>query len=57
MHVQKRLMLSNLREVYCEFKEKFPDRKVEFSKFVELRPKHCFPVAYTLYVCVQFIKM
>ena len=41
MHVQKRLVLSNLREVYHEFKEKLPDRKIGFSKFAELRPKHC----------------
>ena len=41
VHVQKRLMLSNLREVYREFKDKFPDRKIGFSKFAELRPKHC----------------
>ena len=34
-------MLSNLREVYHEFKEKFPDRKIGFSKFAELHPKHC----------------
>ena len=41
LHVQKRLVLSNLREVYCEFKEKFPDQKIGFSKFAEIRPKHC----------------
>ena len=41
VHVQKRLILSNLREVYHEFKEKCPDRKIGFSKFAELRPKHC----------------
>ena len=41
MHVQKRLVLNYLREVYHEFKEKFPDRKIGFSKFAELRPKHC----------------
>ena len=41
VHVQKRLVLSNLREVYHEFKEKFPERKIVFSKFAELRPKHC----------------
>ena len=41
MHVQKQLVLSNLREVYHEFKETFPDRKIEFSKFAESRPKHC----------------
>ena len=41
VHVQKRLVLSNLKEVHHEFKEKFPDRKIVFSKFAELRPKHC----------------
>ena len=42
-HIQKRLVLSNLREVYHEFKERFPDLKVGFSKFAELRPtcNHC----------------
>ena len=41
VHIQKRLVLNNLREVYHEFKEKFPARKVGFSKFAELWPKHC----------------
>ena len=41
LHVQKRLVLSNLRDIYREFKEKFPDQKIGFSKFAELRPKHC----------------
>ena len=41
LHVQKRLVLSNLREVYCEFKRQFSDHKIGFSKFAELRPKHC----------------
>ena len=40
-HIQKRLVLSNLREVYHEFKERFPDQKIGFSKFADLRPKHC----------------
>ena len=40
VHVQKQLVLNNLREVYHGFKEKFPDRKIGFSKFAELRPKH-----------------
>ena len=55
VHVQKRLMLSNLREVYHEFKEKFPDRKIGFSKFAELRPKHCILAGasgYTFCMCV-----
>ena len=41
VHVQKRLVLSNLKEAYSEFKDKFPDVKVGFSKFAELRPRHC----------------
>ena len=41
VHVQKRLVLSNLRELYKLFKDKFPAEKVGFSKFAELRPKHC----------------
>ena len=40
-HIQKRLVLSNLREVYGEFKERFPDQKIGFSKFANLRPRHC----------------
>ena len=27
--------------MYCEFKDKNPDKKVGFSKFAELRPRHC----------------
>ena len=41
VHIQKRLVLSNLKEAYCDFKDKFPDVKVGFSKFAELRPRHC----------------
>ena len=39
-HIQKRLVLGNLKEVYREFKERFPHCKIGFSKFAELRPKH-----------------
>lgn len=41
LHVQKRLVLSNLKDVYREFKIKFPCLKIGFSKFADLRPKHC----------------
>ena len=41
LHVQKWLVLSNLRKVYCEFKRQFPDHKIGFSNFAELGPKHC----------------
>ena len=37
-HIQKSLVLSNLKEVYQLFSEKDP---FWFSKFAELRPKEC----------------
>ena len=57
LHVQKQLVLSSLREVYCEFKR--PDHKIGFSKFAELRPKHCIlaGASHTHSVCAQYIKM
>ena len=41
IHIQKRLVLSNLQEGYQLFKDKFPTETVGFSKFADLRPKHC----------------
>lgn len=41
IHVQKRLVLCNLKELYEEYKNKFPNNKVGFSKFASLRPKNC----------------
>jgi hypothetical protein len=40
-HLQKQLVLCNLKEAYSSFKEKFPRAKIGFSKFAELRPKQC----------------
>ena len=40
-HVQKRLVLCNLRELYRMFKDKYPNESIGFFKFAELRPKHC----------------
>lgn len=40
-YVQKRLVLANLREIYSLFKTDFPNEKIGFSKFCELRPKNC----------------
>ena len=40
-YFQKRLLLRNLRELYELFKTKFPTHTIGFSKFAELRPKHC----------------
>ena len=41
VHVQKRLILCNLKELYQQFKAKYPQQHIGFSKFAELRPKHC----------------
>ena len=43
-----------MREAFEEFKSKFPNHKVGFSKFAELRPKHCVlaGVSGTHTVCV-----
>ena len=41
VHMQKRLVLSNLKEVYQLFKQKYPTKSIGFSKFAELRPKNC----------------
>ena len=57
MDVQKRPVLNNLKEVYREFKEKFPNQKIGFSKFAELRPFWLELVAYTQYACAQYTKM
>ena len=41
VHVQKRLILSNLKEAYLVFKDQYPNEKVGFSKFAEHRPRYC----------------
>lgn len=39
--MSKRLILCNIKEAYKHFKDNFPNIKIGFSKFAELRPKHC----------------
>lgn len=41
VHIQKRLVLSNLKELYKCFKEQNAEAKIGFSKFASLRPKNC----------------
>lgn len=41
VYEQKRILLSNLRELYKDFKTEYPDEKIGFSKFCSLRPKFC----------------
>ncbi|XP_046689161.1 uncharacterized protein LOC124375086, partial [Homalodisca vitripennis] len=38
---KKRLILSNLNEIFANFKREHPDIKIGFSKFCTLRPKWC----------------
>ena len=38
---QKRLLLANLKELYKEFKSRYPNCKIGFSRFSSLRPRHC----------------
>ena len=40
-HVQKRLILCSLKELYEHFKTLHPNVKVGFSTFASRRPKHC----------------
>lgn len=41
VHVQKKLVLCNLKEAYHAFKDANPGLKIGFSKFAELRPPQC----------------
>ena len=54
VHIQKRLILCNLKEAYNKFKDNFPTMKIRFSKFADLRPRHCIlaGVSGTHSVCV-----
>ena len=59
-HIQKRLILCNLKELYVMFKEQHLNVKIGFSNFCSLRPKWCFWFGLqdpTLYVFAPFIKM
>ena len=41
VHIQKRLILCNLKELYRKFKDEHPSESIGFSKFANLCPKHC----------------
>ncbi|XP_024947522.1 uncharacterized protein LOC112495382 [Cephus cinctus] len=57
VHMQKRLILTNLKELYQLFEEKYAEVKCSFSKFATLRPKYCVlaGVSGTHSVCVYAI--
>ena len=40
-HVQKRLLLCNIKELHSLFKVAYPNDAIGFSKFASLRPKWC----------------
>ena len=44
VHKQKRLLLLHLNKLYLEFKKQWPNDKMGFSKFCELRLKWCITV-------------
>lgn len=54
---QKRLLLTNIREMYVEYKHRYPEDKIGFSKFCELRPRWCVtvtaPGSQSVCVCQQ----
>ena len=39
--VQNKLVLSNLKETYRQFKDRYPETEIGFSKFDSLRPREC----------------
>lgn len=56
-HVQKRLIFSNLKELYQQYRENYPEDKIGFSKFASLRPKYCVLAGssgtHTVCVCIM----
>ena len=63
MKKQKQLLLSNISEIYAQFKKENLDRKIGFSMFALLHPKWCIPggAAGTHNVCVctyqEYVKL
>ena len=55
VHVQKRLLLSNLKETYQLFVERHPDKKIGFSTF-DMHPRECIIAGasgtHSVHVCV-----
>jgi hypothetical protein len=54
IHVQKRLILGNLKEIFNKFKNDFPGVKIGFSKFCELQLRRPgAPGTHSVCVCIQ----
>lgn len=60
-HLQKRLILSNLKELYQKYRENYAEDKIGFSKFASLRPKNCVLAGsngtHTVCVCIMHQNM
>lgn len=41
IHIEKKLILSNLKELFNSFRLEHSDKKIGFSTFASMRPKHC----------------
>lgn len=56
VHMQKRLILCNLNELFATFQSEHEDVKIGFTKFTQLRPKHCVLAGssgtHTVCVCI-----
>ena len=53
-HMQERLLLVNLKELYISFLKEHAEIKIGFSKFCQLRPKRCVLMGASGNYCVSF---
>jgi hypothetical protein len=53
IHEQKLLLLCNLKELYCHFKNSHPGVKEGFSKFAFLCPRNCIMPGASVYSSPQ----
>ena len=56
-HIQKQLLLVNLKELYSSFLKEHADIKIGFSKFSQLQPKWCVLLVPTVYVSAHITKI
>ncbi|XP_017470011.1 PREDICTED: uncharacterized protein LOC108378244 [Rhagoletis zephyria] len=56
VQMQKRIILCNLNELFASFQSEHEDIKIGFTKFTQLRPKHCVLAGssgtHTVCVCI-----
>ena len=54
-HKQKQLLLLNLHELYVAYKAKYPNNKIDFSKFCELGPAWCLQILQLVCIMCAFV--